>query len=37
MPDPRLAPSIEYFDRAAMPSEIAEWPEIDPETARLIR
>jgi hypothetical protein len=41
MPDPRLAPTIEFFDRAAVPPEIAElleeWPEIDPETARLIR
>jgi aspartyl/asparaginyl beta-hydroxylase (cupin superfamily) len=34
-------PHVEYFDRAAVPPEIAElldeWPEIDPETARLIR
>ena len=34
-------PIIEFFDRASMPSEIAElleeWPDIDPGTARLIR
>jgi hypothetical protein len=34
-------PVIEFFDRASMPPEIAEllaeWPDIDPGTARLIR
>jgi hypothetical protein len=39
MPKPYLEP--EFFDRSAIPPEIAElldeWPEIDPGTARLIR
>ena len=38
---PYLAPTVEIFDRAAVPPEIQElldeWPEIDPGTARLIR
>jgi hypothetical protein len=37
----QLVPQIEIFDRAAVPPEItellAEWPEIDSGTARLIR
>ena len=37
----RLAPTAEFFDRAAVPPEIAEllaeWPEINPGTAKLIR
>jgi hypothetical protein len=41
MTDPRLTPTAEYFDRAAVPPEIAEllaeWPDIDPATAKLIR
>ena len=36
-----LNPTIEFFDRAAVPPGIQElldaWPEIDPGTARLIR
>ena len=36
-----LNPTIEFFDRAAVPPEISElleeWPTIDPGTARLIR
>jgi hypothetical protein len=36
-----LEPTAEFFDRASMPSEIsellAEWPELDPATARLVR
>ena len=36
-----LVPTIEFFDRAAVPPEISElldaWPEIDPGTARLLR
>jgi len=36
-----LNPTIEFFDRVSVPPEIAEllaeWPEIDPGTARLIR
>ena len=39
--DPYLAPTVEFFDRAAVPPQIQElldeWPEIDPGTARLIR
>jgi hypothetical protein len=39
--DPRLAPTAEYFDCAAVPPEIAEllaeWPDIDLGTAKLIR
>jgi len=38
---PYLAPAVEIFDRAAVPPEIMElwqeWPELDPQTARLIR
>ena len=38
---PYLNPTIEFFDRASVPPEIAEllneWPDIDPGTARLIR
>jgi len=38
---PYLNPTIEFFDRASVPPEIAElleeWPEIDPGTARLVR
>ena len=38
---PYLAPTVEIFDRAAVPPEIMElwqeWPELDPQTARLIR
>jgi hypothetical protein len=38
---PYLAPTAEIFDRAAVPPEIMElwqeWPELDPQTARLIR
>ena len=38
---PYLVPTAEIFDRTAVPPEIAEllaeWPEIDPGTARLIR
>ena len=41
MTKPYLAPTVEFFDRAAVPREIAElldeWPEIDPGTARLVR
>jgi hypothetical protein len=41
MTKPYLEPAEEFFDRTAMPPEIAdlldEWPEIDPGTARLIR
>ena len=37
----RFAPIAEFFDRAAIPPEIAElldaWPEIDSGTARLVR
>ena len=33
--------TVEFFDRASVPEEIAElldeWPEIDPATARLVR
>jgi hypothetical protein len=36
-----IEPTIEIFDRASVPPEIAElldeWPDIDPGTARLIR
>ena len=36
-----LNPTIEFFDRVSVPPEIAEllaeWPELDPGTARLIR
>jgi hypothetical protein len=36
-----LNPTVEFFDRASVPREIAElldeWPTIDPATARLIR
>ena len=38
---PYLNPTIEFFDRASVPPEIAEllaeWREMDTETARLIR
>jgi hypothetical protein len=38
---PYLVPTIEFFDRASVPSQIQElldaWPEIDPGTARLVR
>jgi len=38
---PYLMPTVEFFDRAAVPPEISElldeWPEIGPGTARLIR
>ena len=38
---PYLEPTVEFFDRASIPSTIQElldeWPEIDPDTARLIR
>ena len=38
---PYLEPEAEFFDRTAAPKEIvdllAEWPEIDASTARLIR
>jgi hypothetical protein len=41
MTKPYLARTVEYFDRAAVPPEIAEllaeWPHIDPATAKLIR
>jgi hypothetical protein len=38
---PYLDSIVEFFDRAAVPSQIQElldeWPEIDPGTARLVR
>jgi hypothetical protein len=38
---PYLMPTVEFFDRAAVPSQIQElldeWPEIDASTARLVR
>ena len=38
---PYLNPTMEFFDRAAVPPQIQElldeWPSIDPGTARLIR
>jgi hypothetical protein len=38
---PYLEPTIEFFDRASMPPAIQEllneWPEIDLDTARLVR
>ena len=38
---PYLAPPVECFDHVSMPPEIAEllaeWPDLDPVTARLIR
>ena len=41
MSRPYLEPEPEFFDRTAMPKEIAdlmdEWPEIDASTARLVR
>jgi hypothetical protein len=37
----RFYPTIEFFDRASVPPEIAElweeWSELDPATARMIR
>lgn len=37
----RFEPTAEFFDRATVPEEIAElwaeWPDLDPGTARLIR
>jgi hypothetical protein len=37
----RFKPTVEFFDRAAVPPEIAalwdEWPDLDPGTARLVR
>jgi hypothetical protein len=39
--DAYAVPQAEFFDRGAVPPEIAElldeWPEIDPGTARLVR
>ena len=36
-----LKPTVEYFDHASIPPAIQElldeWPEIDPDTARLVR
>ena len=41
MTRPYTEPEAEFFDRTAMPKEIAdlmdEWPEIDANTARLVR
>ena len=38
---PYLEPTVEFFDRASVPPEIAElwdeWRELDPDTAKLIR
>ena len=37
----RFEPTVEFFDRAAVPPEIEElwrgWPDIDPGTAQLVR